>query len=56
LIPAAAIILVLGLMACGAAPGGVVDPNGTPSGTYMISVSGASGPVSHTVTVTLQVQ
>lgn len=52
----ASLLLALGLMACGEGPGGVVDPSGTSSGSYTITITGASGPVTHTVTAALQVQ
>jgi hypothetical protein len=40
----------------GGGTGGVPNPNGTPAGTYPLTVSATSGPVTRTTTVTLTVQ
>ena len=48
-------LLLMGLMACGGGAG-YVDPTGTPSGTYKVTVTGASGRLTHSATVTLTVQ
>ncbi|HEY4838580.1 MAG TPA: Ig-like domain repeat protein, partial [Candidatus Acidoferrales bacterium] len=57
LIPAAALILLMisagYISGCASAP--VVNPNGTPAGTYTITVTATSGTDVHTATVTLTV-
>jgi len=40
----------------GTGGGGVSNPNGTPAGTYPLTVTATSGPVTRTTTVTLTVQ
>jgi len=51
-------LLVLAWGACGGGGGmnGGSDPNGTQTGNYTLTISAASGPVTHTTTVTLTVQ
>jgi hypothetical protein len=49
-------LLSAGFIACGGGGSGLLDPTGTPAGTYNITISGASGPVSHSVTMPLIVQ
>jgi hypothetical protein len=57
LIPAAALILLMisagYISGCASAP--VVNPNGTPAGTYTITLTATSGTDVHTTTVTLTV-
>ncbi len=57
LIPAAALVLLIisagYISGCASAP--VVNPNGTPAGTYTITVTATSGTDVHTTTVTLTV-
>jgi subtilase family serine protease len=60
LIPASALILLLALCAsgCGGSGSGtgkLFNPNGTPAGTYTITVNGTSGSTNRSTTVTLQV-
>ena len=51
------LLLLLSWMACGGGgAGGVIDPTGTPAGTYNISISGTSGVVGHSTSVILVVQ
>lgn len=59
----AVVCVSAGLQACGGGgggssggSGGTVNPNGTPAGTYQLTVTAASGPVARTSTVTLTVQ
>lgn len=52
---AAVMLLSAGLIACGGGSG-VSDPTGTPGGTYTVSISAASGAVSHSASATLVVQ
>ncbi len=50
-------LLLMGLVACGGGGGtSYVDPTGTPAGTYKVSVTGSSGRLTHSATVTLTVQ
>ena len=49
-------LLLVGLAACGGGGTGYVDPTGTPAGTYKVTVSGSSGGLTHSATVTLTVQ
>jgi hypothetical protein len=49
-------LLLMGLAACGGGGTGYVDPTGTPAGTYKVTVSGSSGGLTHSATVTLTVQ
>lgn len=57
------VLLILGLavISCGGSSssggggGGNVDP-GTPPGSYIITVTGASGTVTHTTTFTLNIK
>ncbi len=57
---AAILLFLLSWMACGGSGNGSIsgafDPAGTPGGTYSITISGASGTVVHSATVTLVVQ
>jgi hypothetical protein len=49
-------LLLMGLAACGGGGTGYVDPTGTPAGTYKVAVTGSSGGLTHSATVTLTVQ
>ncbi|HEY6293081.1 MAG TPA: choice-of-anchor D domain-containing protein [Terriglobia bacterium] len=51
---AALMLLIATWAACSGSPSAAAT--GTPAGSYMITVGGASGPVSHNATVMLQVQ
>jgi hypothetical protein len=51
---AAVMLLSAGLIACGGGSG-VTDLTGTPGGTYTVSISAASGAVSHSASATLVV-
>jgi hypothetical protein len=42
--------------ACGSGGNGYVDPNGTPAGSYTITVAGTSSGATHTTTFVLTVQ
>jgi hypothetical protein len=53
---AACTLLAAGLISCGGGTNNILDPTGTPAGTYMVSVSATSGSLSHAVTVPLVVQ
>ena len=57
---AAILLFLLSWMACSGGGNGSIsgafDPSGTPNGTYSITISGASGTVVHSATVTLVVQ
>jgi hypothetical protein len=50
-----AIVVILLSVACNGG-GQASSPNGTPAGTYQIGITGTSGTLSHTATVTLQVK
>ncbi len=52
----ALLLMSAGLVACGGGGGGVVHNPGTPAGTYAITVTGTSGTLSHTATVSVTVQ
>jgi hypothetical protein len=57
LVLVAVLLFLLSWVACGGGGGGgIVDPTGTPAGTYTISISGTSGPAGHSTSVTLVVQ
>jgi ABC-type glycerol-3-phosphate transport system substrate-binding protein len=48
-------LLLMGLAACGGGAG-YVNPTGTPSGAYKVTVTGSSAGLTHSATVTLTVQ
>jgi hypothetical protein len=52
---ALSMLLLMGLAACGGGPG-YVNPTGTPAGNYKVIVTGSSGGLTHSATVTLTVQ
>jgi len=55
LVPAALVVIMIFMsMACNGG-GQAGAPAGTPAGTYQIGITGKSGVISHTATVTLQV-
>jgi len=56
LVPVALVVIIIFMsVACnGGGPAGA--PAGTPAGTYQIGITGTSGVISHTATVTLQVK
>jgi hypothetical protein len=51
----AAAILVVSIAACGGGGGGRTVPTGTPPGTYNITITGTSGSLVHTTTVSLTI-
>jgi hypothetical protein len=51
-----AALWIAGFAACGAGGNGYVNPTGTPSGTYTITVTGTSSGLTHSTTFTLNVQ
>jgi len=49
------LILLLKVAGCGGGGGGTPPPNGTPAGTYTVTVTGTSGTTTHNTTVMLNV-
>jgi peptidoglycan/LPS O-acetylase OafA/YrhL len=56
LVLALAALWLASFAACGAGGTGYVNPTGTPSGTYTVSVTGVSQGLSHAANLTLSVQ
>lgn len=52
---AASLLFIVTWAACGGGGGGVHTPTGTPAGTYTLTVTGTSGSLSHSTTLTLNV-
>jgi hypothetical protein len=56
LVPVGLVVIIIFMsMACNGG-GQAGAPAGTPAGTYQIGITGTSGVISHTATVTLQVK
>lgn len=51
------LVLMLQMVRCGGgtSSGGPPPPNGTPAGTYAVTVTGTSGTTQHSTTITLKV-